>query len=283
MQKADREVFEAILGSQSGGERGVLATVVKVAGSVPRHEGAKMLVRADGSIVGTIGGGQMESRVIADALDVLASGDPRIAHYELVDPAAGDPGVCGGQVDIFLEPLVNEATLLVIGCGHVGKALAQLAHWMGWRVAVSDDREEFCNPDNIPEADVYLPVHPTRIPDEFTVTDKTYIAAVTRSVPLDVEFVPTLLATPAAYIGVMGSKRRWITTVKKMVENGMDEAALKRVNAPLGLELNAETPEEIAVSIMAEIISVRNGGTNQPMNWTGTPKAADKASLAPEN
>jgi xanthine dehydrogenase accessory factor len=183
-------------------------------------------------------------------------------------------------MDIFLEPLVSEATLLVIGCGHVGKALAELAHWLGWRVAVSDDREEFCNPKNIPNADVYLPVHPAKITDQFAITSQTYIAAVPRRVPLDVEFLPPLLDTPAAYIGVMGSKRRWITTYKQMVEKGVDEKQLKRLHAPLGLELNAETPEEIAVSIMAEVISVRNGGTNDSMRWTGSAEAADEASLA---
>ena len=280
MQKVDREIYEAILEAIAAGASGTLCTVVQAAGSVPRHEGTKMLVRPDGSIIGTIGGGQMEGQVITDALDALDKGKARIAHYELVDPASGDPGVCGGQLDIFLEPIVSEATLLVIGCGHVGKSLAQLAHWLGWRVAVSDDREEFCNPENIPEADIYLPMHPARIADEFQITDQTYIAAVTRSVPLDVEFVPTLLDTPAAYIGVMGSKRRWITTVKQMVEQGLDEKKLARVHAPLGLELNAETPEEIAVSIMAEIISLRNGGTNKAMKWIGSEQAANEASLA---
>lgn len=282
MQKADREVFEAVLESFSEGSGGTLATVVKAEGSVPRHEGAKMLVRPDRSIVGTIGGGEMESHVIEDALDVLDKGEPRTVHYELVDPSSGDPGLCGGQMDIFLEPLVSEATLLVIGCGHVGKALAQLAHWLGWRVAVSDDREEFCNPENIPEADVYLPVHPAKIVEEFKITDNTYIASVTRSVPLDVEFIPTMIDTPFSYFGVMGSRRRWITTVKKLVDNGVDEDKLKQINAPLGLELNAESPEEIAVSIMAEIISLRRGGTNQPMKWLGSQEAADEASLAKE-
>jgi xanthine dehydrogenase accessory factor len=280
MQKADRQVYEAILESQAKGEGGALCTVVKAIGSVPRHAGAKMLVRPDGSIIGTIGGGKMESNVIADALDVLDKGEPRIVHYELIDPSSGDPGLCGGQVDIFLEPLVSEATLLVIGCGHVGKTLAELAHWLGWRVAVSDDREEFCNPDHIPDADVYLPIPPAKIVDEFTITSQTYVAGVTRSVPLDVEFVPALLKTPAAYIGVMGSRRRWVTTYKQLLEQGISEEELARVHSPLGIELNAETPEEIAISIMAEIVSLRNGGTNQPMKWLGSADAADEASLA---
>ena len=277
---SDRAVYEAILQSHATGEGGTLCTVIKASGSVPRHEGAKMLVKPDGSIVGTIGGGEMESRIIVDALAVLDKGEARIVHYELVDPASGDPGLCGGQMDIFLEPIVSDATLLVIGCGHVGKALAQLAHWLGWRVAVSDDREEFCNPDYIPDADVYLPVHPTKIVDDFKITGQTYIAAVTRSVPLDTEFLPTLLATPAAYVGVMGSRRRWVTTHKQLLEAGADEEQLARIHAPLGLELNAETPAEIAVSIMAEIVSLRNGGTNEPMKWMGTETAADEASLA---
>ena len=262
MQQFDRQVYEALLESHASGEGGTLCTVVKAVGSVPRHEGAKMLVKPDGGIVGTIGGGEMESRVIADALDVLDKGQPRTVHYELVDPTSGDPGVCGGQMDIFLEPIVSDATLLVIGCGHVGKTLAQLAHWLGWRVVVSDDREEFCNPDNIPEADEYLPMPSAEIADHFKITDQTYIAAVTRGVPFDIALLPALLESPAAYIGVMGSKRRWITTYKQMLEQGIDQEQLARVHAPLGLELNAESPETAPYSIV-----------NTQQTTSGTPLA----------
>lgn len=268
MQKADREVFEAIIKAQANGEASVLCTVISTSGSVPRHAGSRMLVREDGSIVGSVGGGEMESRVIATAREVLDAGKTRIVNHKLIDPSAGDPGLCGGQLDIFMEPLVTEATLLVIGCGHVGKALAELAKWLGWRVAVSDDREDYCNPDYLPGMDEYLPVEPTAIPNQLKLHSETYVAMLTRSVPLDVEFVPVALAANVPYIGVIGSNRRWLTAAEKLAKNGISVEDLARVHSPIGLDLKAETPEEIALSIMAEIVAVMKGGSTNPKKIT---------------
>jgi len=275
---SDQVLFEALMQAQKKGQGVVLATVVRDKGSVPRHAGAKMLVYPDGKIVGTIGGGEMESRVIREALDILASGLPSLKHYELADPARGDPGVCGGQVDIFMEPILPDPTVLVIGCGHCGQALAELAHWLGFRVIVCDDRADLCNPEVIPHADEYLVVPPAEIAQKAVIHSRTYIAAVTRGSPFDIPMLPDLLKTPAPYIGVIGSRRRWATTVKQLKQAGMDEDTLRRVHAPIGLELNAETPREIAVSIMAEIIMLQRGGTGKPMKWMGSPEEAEEIS-----
>ena len=263
-------VFEALLAAQSQGEMAALATVVSVQGSVPRHEGSKMLVRRDGSIVGTVGGGAMESLVIKEALAAMQDGQARMPIYTLNDLAAGDPGVCGGTVQVFIEPIGLAPTVLVIGLGHVGKALAELAKWSGYRVLVSDDREAYCNPDYLPGMDGYIVSKPGEIAQNTAITAQTYIAAVTHGMPVDLDLIPALLATDAPYIGLIGSRRRWALTVKALKEqHGLTDAQLQRIHAPIGLELQAETPQEIAISIMAEIVMVRRGGSGQPMRWMG--------------
>jgi xanthine dehydrogenase accessory factor len=261
-----KAVYEALLEAQNNGEPIALATVVNTQGSLPRHPGSKMLVRADGSIVGTIGGGAMESRVIQEALAALNDGETRLRSYTLNDVSQGDAGICGGTAEIFVEPVGIVPTLLVIGGGHVGKALADVGKWLGFRVVLSDDREVFCNSEYAPGLDGYVVCTPAEITGHTRINKQTYIAAVTRGLPIDVNLIPALLSTDAAYIGLIGSRRRWAITVKALQEqHGLTTEQLARVRAPIGLELNAETPREIAISILAEIIMLRRGGTGQPM------------------
>lgn len=266
----NRAVFEALFEAQSKGQPAALATIISAVGSVPRHAGSKMLVRADGSIVGTVGGGALEQLVIQAALAAMKDGQPRLPSYNLNDLDAGDPGVCGGTVQVFIEPVGTAPALLVIGIGHVGKALAELGKWAGYRVIVSDDREAFCNPEYLPGMDGYAVCKPGEITGSVEITPQTYIAAVTRGMPVDLDLIPALLQTEAAYIGLIGSRRRWALTVKALKdERGLTEKQLSRVYAPIGLELNAETPQEIAVSILAQIIMVQRGGTGVAMKWMG--------------
>ncbi len=271
---SDREVYTALLKAKDEGRPVVLATIIRDSGSVPRHAGSKMLIYPTGAIVGTIGGGELENRAIAAAADVIKKGQPYILHIDLTDPARGDAGVCGGQMDIFLEPIMPEPTVLVIGCGHCGQALAELAHWLGYRVIVTDDRAELCNPQIMPYADQHYAIQPGEIAEKIPIHERTYIAAVTRGLPLDIAMIPGLLKTPAPFIGVMGSRRRWAVAAKTLKEQGISKSDLARVHAPIGLELNAETPREIAVSIMAEIIAVQRGGTGRSMKWMGMPEEA---------
>lgn len=274
---SDREIYQAILDAKARGQSVVLATITRDRGSVPRHAGSKMLVYPDGSIKGTIGGGEMESRVIEEALRLFETGERRNVHYDMIDPKRGDPGVCGGQLDMFLEPIMPDPTMLVIGCGHVGQALAELAHWLGFYVIATDDRAELCSAENMPHADERYVVSPGEVAERVPVHSRTYIAAVTRGVPLDVAMLPALLATPAPYIGVLGSRRRWATAAQQLREQGIDEHTLARVHAPIGLELEAETPREIAVSIMAEILAHRTGASAEPMKWMSEPEEAGPA------
>jgi xanthine dehydrogenase accessory factor len=262
---SDYTIFEALLQAQKSGIACVLATIIRTQGSVPRHAGAKMLVFADKQPVGTIGGGELESRVISEARSLLQGGEPTILHYELANPQCGDPGVCGGQVDIFMEPIMPKPTVLVIGCGHVGQALVELAHWLGFHVIACDDREDLCNPEATPHADEYQVVPPDKIAEAIIIHSNTHIAAVTRNVTVDAAMLPALFETPAPYIGVIGSRRRWATTVKQLEESGIDKSHLERIHAPIGLNLHAETPREIALSIMAEIVMHKLGGTGKAM------------------
>ena len=258
-------IYQAIFELEKNNGSAALCTVVKSEGSTPRHVGSKMLVYPDGKFIGTVGGGELENRVHKAALESIKSGDAQTITYSMVDPSRGDPGVCGGTVEVFVEPILPPAMIVVIGAGHVGKAVVHLAKWLGFRVAVSDDRDEFCTPESVPEADEYYPVEMGKLAEKLKVTRQTYIVVTSRGSAVDAKGLPSLLETNAAYIGVIGSKRRWLTTVKALKEQGVDEALIAKVHSPMGLELNAETPEEIAVSIMAEVLMLRDKGTGKTM------------------
>jgi xanthine dehydrogenase accessory factor len=258
-------IYEQIAQIQKHGESAALCTITSAQGSTPRHIGSKMLVFENGSFTGTIGGGEMEHRVLDEAMIAMAEGKPALLKYNMTDPARGDPGVCGGQVEIFVEPIRPPEKVIVVGGGHVGKAVAHLAKWLGFHVAVSDDRVEFCTPEMNPDADEFFPVPMQELPKRININRQTYLILTTRGSSVDVLGLPALLAGKAGYIGVIGSRRRWATTVKGLKEHGVSEEQIARIHSPMGLELNAETPEEIAVSILAEMIMLRQGGNGKQM------------------
>jgi xanthine dehydrogenase accessory factor len=211
-----------------------------------------MLIRDDGSRLGTVGGGEMESRVVDVAGEAMADGRPRLLTYRLVDPSTGDPGVCGGEMDVYVEPYMNIASLLIIGAGHVGRAVCELAQWTGWDVHLWDDR-----PEQLEELDDAVTPHGGELSEvlaDIPLDARSAIVMVTRNVPLDVELIPAVVKQPAAYIGLMGSARRWSTTKKLLIDAGCSEDEISRISTPIGLEIGAETPEQIAISIMAEVV-----------------------------
>ncbi len=249
----------------SKGDSAALCTIIASSGSAPRHEGTKMLVFMDGSFTGTVGGGEIEDIVFQEAFDSMLNQQIKVLKYSMVDPKRGDPGACGGTMEILVEPILPSAKLIVIGGGHVGKAIAHLAKFLGFRVAVSDDRTEFCTLEANPDADEFYPVAMKNLAESAKITASTYLVLATRGSNVDVAGLAPLLDSPAAFIGVIGSKRRWSITKQGLLDQGVAPEKLDKVYSPLGLELNAETPEEIAVSIMAEIIMIRNKGTGQSM------------------
>ncbi|GAB4430374.1 MAG: XdhC/CoxI family protein [Anaerolineales bacterium] len=260
-----KSIYQALAELEEKNEAAALCTVVRSQGSTPRNSTSKMLVYEDGSFIGTVGGGELENRVFEAAMQALIDGRAQLLEYKMADPARGDVGVCGGTVEVFVEPILPAPTIAVIGGGHVGKAVVHLAKWLGFRVVLSDDRPEFCNPDAVPGADAYYPVPMEKLMEKFKATNQTYFVLATRGVVVDAPGLPSLLETEAAYIGVIGSKRRWKMTVDKLKETGVPDEKIARVHSPIGLELQAETPEEIAISIMAEILMLRGGGTGKHM------------------
>jgi xanthine dehydrogenase accessory factor len=260
-----QNIYLALSELEKNNGTAALCTVTKSEGSTPRHVGSKMLVYPDGKFIGTVGGGELENRVIKAAVQSIKDGKAQTLEYSMADPSRGDPGVCGGQVEVFVEPILPAPTLVVIGAGHVGKAVVHLAKWLGFRVVVCDDRAEFCTPEATPGADEYYPIEMGKLTKQLKVTKHTYLVITSRGSSVDAAGLPSLLESQAAYIGVIGSKRRWATTVKALREKGVSEALLTKVRSPMGLELQAETPEEIAVSIMAEVLMVKDKGTGKPM------------------
>lgn len=248
------DVVRAALAEVDRGEAAVVATVVSTDRSTPRHAGARMLVRPDGSQLGTIGGGEMEARVVAAALDALAAGTPALVTFDLIDPGAGDPGVCGGTVTLSLEPYMPDPNIVVIGCGHVGRAVTELAHWLGYRVVALDDRPGLAGREQLPHADELLPGPFDETLRLAPITAASHVVLVTRNLAVDLEVLPLVLATPARSIGVLGSRRRWGMTRDGLLEAGVSEEDLGRVRSPIGLEIDAETPEQIALSILSEIV-----------------------------
>ena len=271
MANEGRTVFEAALTAQREGRAAALVTIIATQGSVPRQPGSKMLVWENGQIVGTIGGGEMEAFCIQEAQAALLDGQTRLLRYNLNDLASGDPGVCGGTVQLFVEPLTPPPTVIVIGCGHVGKAVADLAKWADFRVIVADDRPGFATPEQIPGMDAYIEAPLSELIAQLNITTRTCVAALTRGLPVDRELIPALLKTNAPYIGLIGSRRRWALTMQTLIEDGLSQADVQRVHAPIGLDIGAETPKEIALSILAEIIMALHGGSGEAKQWTGHP------------
>lgn len=249
-----RELLKELVDAVDGGRPVVLATIVGTEGSVPRHAGSKMVVHPDGTATGTIGGGEVESIVRDEALAALKDRRPRLRRYTLNDPELGDPGVCGGTMTIYLEPYMTPRTVYVIGAGHVGRSVVDLADWLGYRTVVVDDRVDLVTEEAMPNATIRFAGSVTDALDEHPADETTAVVVVTRSHELDAQIVPILLGTRAPYIGVMGSKRRWATTRESLIESGTPEDALDRLHVPIGLSIGAETVEEIAVSIMSQVI-----------------------------
>jgi len=263
-------IYEAIAEAVRRREAVALATIVQTKGSTPRQVGTKMLIRPNGTTMGTIGGGALEAAVIEAAREALSEGKPRLVHYGLrADKREEDLGVCGGDLDVFIDVIAPRATLLLIGAGHVAVPLAKLAHMLGFRTVVFDDRAEYANRDRFPQAEEVLVQDLKTGLSTLDITPTTWIVIATRSHESDAMALRAVIESPAAYIGLMGSRRKVSLIFKALQEEGVGEEQLARVYAPVGLDLGAETPEEIALSIMAEMIMLRQGGEGRSLSAKG--------------
>jgi xanthine dehydrogenase accessory factor len=255
-----REVFEAALRAEQEGDAAALVTVVSTEGSTPQKAGAKMVVYADGHIVGTIGGGCVEAEMTWRARQVIDSRRAQLASYDLTPDQAGEDGlVCGGRMEVFIEPIESTPTLCLFGAGHVAQPLARLAKGVGFRVEVVDDRVKFANRDRFPEADVVLVDDFAAAAQKMTLGRNTYAVVVTRGHGGDTDALAAVVGKGLRFVGLLGSKPKLIHVVTALEERGVPPAALAEIRCPLGVEVGAVSPEEIAVSILAEMIAVRRG------------------------
>jgi len=264
------DVYEELVRLRRLGKKCALATIIEVRGSIPSHQTAKLLVREDGTISGTIGGGCVEAEVWNAAREVLETGKPRTLSFNLGQDAAYDNGlICGGQLEVYVEPVFPPPVALIFGAGHISRALSQAATLAGFQTVIVDDRESFANRDRFPEAEA---IHAGEYEDIFpslTVGEHSYLVIVTRGHRDDMRVLRWAVSTTARYIAMIGSKRKVISVVKELEKEGIPPAAFERIFAPMGLEIGAVSPEEIAISVVAEMIAVRRQAAS---NWRALSK-----------
>ena len=252
------DIYSEIVRLRKAGQKCALATIVQVNGSIPSYESAKMLVREDGSMMGTIGGGCVEAEVWNAAREVIETSKPRHLTFSLGQDAAYDNGlICGGQLNIFVEPVEPQPQAIIFGGGHVSKSISKVANLAGFSTVVVDDREAFANKERFPEADATHADEYEKVFPQLNVTTSSYVIIVTRGHRDDMRVLRWAVSTPAKYVAMIGSKRKTISVVKELEKEGLPRAAFEKIFAPMGLEIGAETPEEIAISVVAEMIAMR--------------------------
>ena len=280
------DIYKEIVALRQQGRRAAVATIVNVRGSIPSFETAKMLVRDDGSIVGTVGGGCVEAEVWQAAREVMESEKPRTLTFNLNQNPKYDTGlVCGGTLDIFIEPVLPPAMLYVFGAGHVAHSLYRSAKTAGFDITVVDDRENYANRERFPEAKEVIAEDFEQSMARLSPAQTSYIVIVTRGHRDDMRVLRWAVQTQARYVGMIGSKRKTITIFRELVQEGIPEHLFERVHAPVGFDIGAITPEEIAVAITAELIAFRRGVVRPlpHMSWFHSRKLNnEQPQLAPD-
>ncbi len=250
------EIYQELVNITANGGRAILATVVSSEGSAPRNAGAKMIIREDGSSIGSVGGGRVEHQVQGKAIELMNSNESQLVHFDLSGKVKGGM-ICGGQMDVFLEPIVSQETLYIFGAGHISQSTVTIAKMLGFRVMVIDPRSEYNNIERFPDA-ASLIVEP--FADAFSklsVDKESYIVICTTGHKSDEPCVQFAVGTEAKYVGMMGSRKKVKEVKEHLMQKGVSQQQLDRLHAPIGLAIGAETPQEIAMSIMSEIIKVR--------------------------
>jgi xanthine dehydrogenase accessory factor len=273
------DIYEEIVRLRQQGRRGAVATIVSVRGSIPSFKTAKMLVRDDGSTCGTIGGGCVESDVWQAAREVMECEKPRTLTFDLNQDPKYDTGlVCGGTLEIFIEPILPPALLYIFGAGHVAVNLYRVAKGSGFDVIVVDDREAFANRERFPEAREVIAEDFEAATSRLAPSESSFIVIVTRGHRDDMRILRWAVQTPARYVGMIGSRRKTIAIYKELQKEGLPAHLFERVHAPVGLDIGAVTPEEIAVSITAELIAIRRHAERAlpHMSWFKTHKPQDQ-------
>jgi xanthine dehydrogenase accessory factor len=257
MQEA---VYSAIIQALQRGETAALVTIIAASGSTPQRVGAKMLVYEDGRTVGTIGGGCYENDAAGKAREAIRTRTATVARYDLSDTLAEESGlICGGRMDVFIEPLDPAPPLFIVGAGHISRLLAEVAGRLGFRITVIDDREKFANRDRFPGAADLVVDGIAAWLAAADLPPTSFVVVVTRGHTHDLEAMRALANRPVRYVGMIGSRTKVARITEALRESGADPAWLAAVHAPLGLAIGAVTPEEITISIVAELVAVRRG------------------------
>lgn len=273
---SEYEFYRSITETLEHGEAVAVAMVTKASGSVPRGVGSKMLVWRDGTIAGTVGGGTMEERVIQEAREAIGDGRPRYREYLFTSDAENSVGLCGGQAEVFIDVVRPVQTLMIIGAGHIAVPLAKIGALNGFRVVLVDDRAEFLTAERFPDVIKMIHVNYEResehlAPMPITIDAATHVVVATWG--WDEPALAEVLKTPAPFVGLVSSRRKFKLIADKLRERGFTDADVNRIHAPIGLDIGAETPDEIAVAIMGEIIMQRRGGDGSPIHLRWKPKA----------
>ena len=254
------DIFEEIVRLRREGGKAALATVVKWLGSTPRRDNAKMLILEDGSTMGSIGGGSTEAEVVEEARRVLETEKASLTKFTLTqEDAARDGLICGGTVEVFVEPILPDPSLLLMGGGHLAQAIAEAAQRVSFKVSVVDDRASFANRERFPGVEETIVASFEESLDSIDVTENTFILIVTRGHGYDQVVLEKAIQSPARYVGLVGSRRKIRIILKNLLDKGIPPKTFSNLYAPIGLEIGSETPQEIAVSVIAELISLRKG------------------------
>lgn len=254
------DIFEEIVKIRKQGQRAALATIIRQRGSTPRKDQAKMLVRQDGSVLGTIGGGCTEAEVWQAAQQVMTEEKPRVLQFDLTQEDAAEDGlVCGGTLEVFIEPILPDPHLYIFGAGHIGYWVSRLAKDCGFKVTVVDDRGRFCNSERYPHVDRALVAEFAGCMSQLPIDGNSYILVVTRGHAHDQTVLHQAIQTDARFIAMVGSSRKTRLICDYFKSEGIPQERWAGIHAPAGLDIGAETPEEIAVAIVAEMIAVRKG------------------------
>ncbi|MGO8759001.1 MAG: XdhC family protein [Terracidiphilus sp.] len=279
-------VYEEIVKLQREGRRGAVATIVNSRGSIPSFQSAKMLIRDDGSIAGTIGGGCVEAEVWQAAREVMAEEKPRSLTFDLNQNPKYDTGlVCGGTLEIFVEPVLPMPLLYIFGAGHVAVELFKAARNAGFDCIVADDRDAYANSERFPGAREVIAKDFDEALAGLAPSESSFIVIATRGHRDDMRVLRWAVETPAHYIGMVGSRRKAVTVFRELTQEGLKPEIFDRVHSPVGLDIGAVMPEEIAVSIVAELIAIRRRAERAlpHMSWfhSGRKAAATAADAPP--
>jgi xanthine dehydrogenase accessory factor len=256
-------IYRTVADMRDQGEKAALAIVVRTKGSAPRKAGAKMIVMEDGTIHGTLGGGGLEKKIIDESLKSLKGGKAKLVSFEL----KGDLDMmCGGEVEVYIEPIHQPEKLIIFGAGHITRALAPLMRSLDFGITVVDDNPKSPEEDRPADIEVFISEDMESYAEGLSPDSNAYIVILTRGFSKDKAVLERLIAKDFRYVGMVGSKKKIGTIKEDLISKGIEKEHLSKLSAPVGLDIGAETPGEIALSIASEIISVKRGKASRSRN-----------------